>query len=151
MCTFYTLAFCFSSNSSIHQWLKGRHKGAAFISILMGIPTENPLLFVLETSPIFHWASSRKIARAASDTICSLVLKCTVGRSCFWDVAEDCIILCFLHSFKAKEAFILMLYLVNCFGVHQLPLESVKPSYPYIKFCVCVLLKKEFHIFLNKK
>lgn len=145
MCTFYTLAFCYSENSSIDQRLKGGHNRAAFISMLMGIPPENPLLFVLEPPPIFHWASTRKIGRADSGTIHSLVLKCkfAVDRSCIWDLAEDCIVLCFLHSFKAKEAFILVLYLANCFGVHQLPLESVKHSYPFINFCVHVLLKKE--------
>lgn len=134
-----------TQNSSINQWLKGRHMRAVFISMLTGIPLENPLLFVLEPSPIFHWASIRKIARAESDTTRSLVLKCrfTVDRSCIWDVAEDCNGLGFLHSFKAKEAFILVLYLANCCEVHQFPLKSVKPSYPFINFCVHVPLKEE--------
>lgn len=145
MFIFYSLAFCYSENFSIHQRLRGRHIRSVFISMLMGIPPENPLLFVLEPTPVFHCASTRKTARAQYDTICSLVLKCkfTVDRSCVWDTAEDHIVLCFLHSFKAREAFILVVYLVNCFGVHQLPLESVEPSYPFINFCVHILLKKE--------
>lgn len=75
----------------------------------------------------------------------SFKIRFTAGRSWIWNPAKDCIVLCFLLSFKAEEAFILLLYLANCFGQHQLPLESVKLSYSLISFCVHDLLKEAPH------
>lgn len=72
----------------------------------------------------------------------SFKIRFTADRSWIWNVAKDCIILCFLHSFEAEEAFIQLLYFAKCFGQHQLPLESVKPSYPFINFCVHDLWKE---------